>query len=148
MSLQTAIYSELSNVTAVTDLVGSTAIYAGRAPQSAGTTYIVYRKISNSHIRHQRGGSGLAQARVQVDCVAGDTSTMDSIYDQVRRALDNFQGTLGVDGSGDEVAVDSCMLENDRDDLSPPEDASQEGPCRVSMDFMITYSESAVDNIS
>lgn len=147
MSLQTAIYSELSNASAITDLVGSDNIYAGRVPESAGKKYISYRKISNTHTGHLVGGSGLAQARVQVDCVAQKPNEADDIYDEVRKVMNNFQGTLGVDGSGNEIQVDSCRIENDQEDWTEPQDGSQGAPCTVAMDVMITYSESVVDNI-
>jgi len=146
MSLQTAIYSELASVTAITDIVGD-AIYAGRVPVAAGKKYIVYRKLSNTHESHLLAGAGLAQARVQVDCLAPKPNDADALYDEVRKALDDFQGTLGVVDSGDEIDVESCMLENDEEAYADPDDGSETGPCKVMMDFMIFYSESVVNNI-
>lgn len=144
MSLQAAIWAELSDAAAVTALVGSD-IYAGRVPTSAGDTYISYTKISNVHVRHVDGGSGLATARVQVDCVAPKPDSAYNVYDAVRRTLDNFRGTLGT--GSNTLTVRSCVLDNDREVWAQPVAARQEGPCREAMDFLITYVETAVDNI-
>jgi len=146
MSLQQAIYSELSNTTAVTDEVGSD-IYRGRAPTSAGDKYVVIHKISNDHIRHLDGGSGLSTARVQIDCTGSDGAECDATYDAVREALDNFRGTLGSAGAH-QAEVRGTQLENDQEDWLEPTEASQQGPCQLSMDFLITYEESTIDNIS
>jgi len=146
MSIEQAIYQEMADDNTVSDLVSTRIYRQGRTPTSATLPRITYGKVDNVHVRHQTAGSGLATSRFQVDCWADTPAEASTLYDAVRKALDNFRGTMG---SGSYTAtVKSSVLDNDSDGWVEPIEAGQEGPCRVTMDFIVTYTETVVDNIS
>lgn len=111
----------------------------GHVPTGAIFPYIAYQRINNSHVRHQSGGSGLAEPRYQIDCYGDRFSTADTLGSEVRELLDNFTGTLG---SGDVTAsVEIAYLDNDFSDEEPATDNSQIGRYVERLDFIINHRE-------
>lgn len=143
--LELSIIQQLIDTSGVTDLVGSEGVYlAGEVPQSAEMPYVVVHRVFNEPWRHQTGGCGKANVRLQVDCVATDKAQSHDVYEQVRQAIDNFSGTMG---SGDYTTqVDSCVTIDDGDEEIEPTEGSQTGHATRRMDFAVWYYRTAVTN--
>jgi len=137
-SLKTAIYDHLSGKSAVTAIV-STRIYPRVAPAWASRPYIVYHLISNDHQHNLGGGAPLTGVRIQIDCWADDSEDLETLKEAVRDNMDTFRGAMGDDS----LDVRSCLLQDESDDHESPTDATDQGPFRTRMDFMIWHVETA-----
>ena len=109
-------------------------------PKKPPQRFVTYQRVSSTHIRHLRGGSGLVSSRWQVDCWARYASDADRLYDAIRRSLDNRTGDFG--DADNPITLNASFLEDDAEDFVPPIDASQQGRARVRMDFIIWHPES------
>lgn len=136
-SLKSAIYALLKGAGLITTIVGS-AIYLGHAPSSAPGNYIIYQVIDDVPTHHQGGSSGLARARVQIDCYADDVDQLESLATAVRMSLDGYRGR---DDSAD-TFLNLMTLDNSIDGLEEPKDASQKRKPRTMLDFMVWHEES------
>ncbi len=139
-TINTAIFSHLTSVGSITELVGDRVYPTGVSPAVVIKPYITYQKISNVHERHLRGGSGITTVRIQINCWAEKSSEADQLFDRVREAMDNFTGLMGQ-GSG-ALPVRATFLEDDADAFVPPTDRTNRGVFGVQMDFLIVYKES------
>lgn len=138
MSLRTAIYDHLGDETDITDVV-SDRIYPDVAPEGADLPYITVNVVSTFHSHHMTAASGLAQARVQIDCWTTSSTGRETLSEAVREALDGYRGGSMGDDSLD---VRSVHLEDDAQTYEPPTTGSDVGVFRQRMDFMIWYAES------
>jgi len=123
--------------TAVTDLVAAR-IYPGQAPQDAALPYIVFNRISSERFPHMTSPSGLARARVQFDVYASSQLEAEDVRNALRLWLDGYDKAMGSAN----LDVRLVTLENEADDLLPPQDASDTGNFNIIMDFFFTYAES------
>lgn len=135
MSLETALYSYLSGVSAVTDEV-STRIYPAQAPQGAALPYVVHHRISTRRFPHQLGPSGMVRARIQIDSFGTTLDSAQAVFDVLRDNLDGWRATT-MGG----VYVQSVNLEDEANDFAPPQDGGDPGVHRVRADFIFVYSE-------
>jgi len=140
MSIESALYTRLKAVSAVTTIVGtgnSARIYPDVAPPSATLSYITYTVVSDSSEQHMTAAAGLASAVIQIDCWAASSVNRGALREAVRGALDGArQQTWGT------VQVRSVMREQSRSTWEKPEDGSEVGVFRASMDFRFWYVES------
>lgn len=136
MSLETAIYSYLSGVTAVTDLVG-TRIYPGQAPQGVALPYVIQFRVSTRRFPHVGGPSGMVRTRIQIDVYAATLDSAQSVFDALRDNLDGWRATLM-----DDVYVQSVNLDDEANDFTPSQDGADPGVHRIRADFIFVYSES------
>jgi len=117
-----AIRKVLLDNSAVSTLV-STRIYPlFNIPQNSKLPYITYRRGSSDHVHHMQGASGRVFASVDVYCMAATDALMRDLGTKVRKALDGYNGTVTV--GADSVVIDLCFLQNEMDDISPPQDGS------------------------
>ena len=148
MSLKAALQHHLQNDVGVRaaglsqDGAGEYRVYVvGEVPTDARNTNIItYQKIGNDHARHLKGGSGIAEARYQLECMSDTPSVADALAEAVRESLDNHSGSMGATGS--EVVVRVALLDNDFSDTAIPQDGTQVVRHREVMDFDIWYEES------
>ena len=137
MGLSEAVYAHLAGLSALTTLV-STRIYPeGEIPNVVEFPYVTFRRTGRAHERHLTGGSGLAQATLEIDCWALSDEDADDVHEAIRAGMDNYRGTMGS-----VLVVRNCVLENDDAEVEPPLDASQVAIHRVSMTFTIWHAES------
>ncbi len=137
--IQPAFYQFLSGIAELTTAISDKIFPAGAVPTGTQLPYLTWGKVDNIHTNHQGGSSGLAEPRIQIDIWGVTEYEAALIFDIVRRNLDGFRGTMGTDPDDAEVQV--AFLENDREEYSPPDDATQQGAHRASGDFMVWFTE-------
>ncbi len=89
MTIAHLVYAKLAGNSGVAALV-STRIYPVILPQDPTTPAISYQRISNTE---QDGTSTLRETRYQVDCWDDDFSSVQSLADAVRTALEEWTDT-------------------------------------------------------
>jgi len=107
-----AIYNILTNVTAVTDIVG-TKIYPEIAPQNESQPYIVYSVVSNSPTDTKEENGNVDEASIEVYCFNTKYSTAIDLGVAVRAALERKNGTFGG------VKIQSINYTNEQMDVNP-----------------------------
>tara|TARA_R100001443_G_scaffold20907_1_gene33134 strand:+ start:7838 stop:8230 length:393 start_codon:yes stop_codon:yes gene_type:complete len=107
-----AIYNILTNVTAVTDIVG-TKIYPEIAPQNESQPYIVYSVVSNSPTDTKEENGNVDEASIEVYCFNTKYSTAIDLGVAVRAALERKNGTFGG------VEIQSINYTNEQMDVNP-----------------------------
>ena len=138
MSIRDALYYELANDSGVAALAD---VYpAGRVPASVNArsaSYLTYQTDSRGHHRHQTGYS-LAEARFELQCHAPTARACRDLYTAVKDVLEQFRGDMGEAGST--VTVRGAFIEGHNEEFDePPSDASQRGPRRLSMHYVIWH---------
>lgn len=90
--------AKLSSAAAISALVGSGAaarIHPVILPQNPVLPAISYQRIDAEHVHDHGGMSGLAHARMQLDCWDDDYAGARDLAEKVRLALDGFTGVVG-----------------------------------------------------
>lgn len=138
MSIHDSLYTKIAATTGITDVI-STRFYPMQAPTSARTAfpYATYQRISEEHLHHTRAAAGLCNALIQIDIWDDDIVQCYTVADAFRAALHGM--TTATWGS---LAIKRVLLQGVRDDFTPPEDGSETGRFRISMDWDIWYAES------
>ena len=137
--IQPAFYQYLSSIAELTSVINEKIYPAGVVPTGTQLPYLTWAKTDNVHTNNQGGSSGLAQPRIQIDTWGVTEYEAALIFDIVRRNLDGFKGVMGT--GVDEVTVKVSLLENDREENSPPDDGTQQGGYRASGDFLVWFVE-------
>ena len=89
-----AIFARLGAVSAVTALIASR-VYPFPAPADGARPYVTYQMIGNPRERALDGVTGLARARMQLNCWAVTPVEAESLAEAVRQALEGYAGTAG-----------------------------------------------------
>ncbi len=133
-TLEEAIVAYLKAVPGITAQAAGR-VYPAPAPEDPTYPLIVYQRISTTRVRSMSGPSQLAKARIQVNAHAQSYAAAKTLADELRNALDCFQGTFGT------VNVSGAFLEDDADifDIEPENIANR--VYGVRMDFIIGYQE-------
>jgi Protein of unknown function (DUF3168) len=94
-------------------------IYPGVLPQGQTQTSIVQNLITEGSDYHMQGGSGLGQARVQIDCWATTQDAAVALANMVFDRLSGHRGTIlfGSNSPQDEVVVQGIFHDQGRDDF-------------------------------
>lgn len=135
MSVSTVIYTLLSASSTITGVVG-TRIYPQQVPQVAGYPAITFTSISNvpTNTKGSDGKSTMDRYRIQVTMVATLQSTIDTLGDAVRTALDyTYMQTI----AGTKVQLISYQNEVDMFD----EGSAQDGVFIKHQDYILTISK-------
>lgn len=132
--MEADLIARLKAVTGVTDLV-STRVY-GVVPQGATYPLIRLQRIGSEHHHHAGGAAGVVQALVQIDCIGRLMSEAKNVAEQVRLALQGWDGTQG------DTTFQSVLLTDQRDLEESDQQGGELGHFGVSMDFTVTYQES------
>lgn len=89
-----ALYAQLKATAALTAVVGDS-IYPAPAPQDAGNPYVTYQQISGPPDHLMGADSGQIDARFDIGAWgASHQNALDAAV-QVRKALQDFSGSLG-----------------------------------------------------
>ena len=92
--MEEAIGTRLLATAAVTALVG-TRVYCGSRPQGATTPDIMINRISGAPVYTCDGESGLAEARLEIDCWGATYGAAKNVARAVIESLSAFFGTVG-----------------------------------------------------
>lgn len=135
---ETAFVKFLMDSTALNSAVGGrirpvTASMADRMP------LIVYNRGITRRPIHLLGDSALVFLMMQLDIFARSYSEAKTIAELVRNRV---HGYIGQITNGTETASCDMAIDSERDDYVPPNDASDTGTFRVSIDIDISMSES------
>jgi hypothetical protein len=96
----------------------------------------VYFRVDSVIERRLRGPAELRQTRFQVDVYARDYGVGQDIATAIREACDGFRGT--VTGTAGSLELHGVTLEDERDQYEPDE-SSEAGWHRVSLDFLVSH---------
>jgi hypothetical protein len=123
----------LMSKTAVNNLV-SGRIYPVVLPQNPTLPAIVYSLVNANRPESMIGGTGLVQARVQVDCWALTQDAAASLSNEVRKVLQGFSGNFG---SGSTLVVVQAVHVVGEYEMHEPDVNNY----RVIIDYHIWYEE-------
>jgi hypothetical protein len=87
MSIETDLYTTLSNNSGVTALVGAR-IYPGLAPESIAKPYLVYELVFGERLNTITGVDDATRKRIQINCHASTYASSKSVSDAVEAALE------------------------------------------------------------
>lgn len=139
MSLRNAIKEHLAADGGVSPIVVNR-IFHLVADHEADLPYIVIEITDEDGQSHLRGGSGLVEATVAIECTTKRTTAMDALTKAVREAMDTKSGTLGT---GDDATVVRNMALTARgDSILEPLDASRGYKAVKRLVFTVWYRES------
>jgi hypothetical protein len=133
--IEKGLYTLLAGTSGVTSLV-STRIYPNKAPQNAGTRYIVYRRVMNEHRRHLKGSSNLKRATISIECIGATYDEAKSLYSAVYAAI----GENGTTATWDSQSVKIAYWDGDSDDYIPPQTQDDVGVHTILMELVVWYS--------
>ena len=138
MALGADVRAYLLSKSAVTNVIG-TRLYPGFVPQK-NSTYpcIVYQVISSSPQHHLGGGAGFAHTRIQFDIYSTTAATRDSLADVLRDQLQGFPSSTTTMGNS---TVTSVTAEVGRDLYETPQDNSDTGLFRFSVDYWFRHNQ-------
>lgn len=118
----------------VSGMVGNR-IHHNARPQDGALPVIVIHRVSGPRERVLVGRVPLAHPRIQLDCMGGTAKDAQTLADKVRKAVEDFHGTMG------EYTVQVITVDDDRDDYIDPEHANENGIHVTSLDAIIWYEE-------
>lgn len=137
MTIETALYSYLSNKATMTALVG-TRIYASVPPSAPVYPFVTFQVINNQPAHHMGGAVGLTDVTMQIDAWAFLVSEQQAISEALRNALDGFKSTMGTES----LDIRKCFLDT-RNTFQEPDKQGKNLPVhRASLDFSIWHVES------
>ena len=138
ISPEEALRSLLISDTDVAALV-TARVYPENAPQGVALPFIVYTVVSGDHDHHMSAASGNVRLRFQIDCYHRAFTTVRDLGNKVRLALDGYAGTVTT--ANGSLAVQGILLDSDSNSFRAPDDGSNQGIRRVSMDFIFHCAE-------
>ncbi len=134
MTIETALYSELSTTSEVTAVV-STRIFPQVAPLTVPYPFIVYSVINSIPEHHAGGASTLTNVSMQIDVWAETVAELLTIVEVLRNALDGFIGDMGTEN----LDIQSCFMETRRTFEEPDPHGKKAPVFRSDMDFSIWH---------
>lgn len=113
-------------------------IYPVRLPQGQRLASIVYNRISELGDYHMLGPSGLAWARMQIDCWAEKQDDAVTLANAVYDRLSGFRGIVlfGSNSPLDQIDIKAIFLDQGREDYDEIAELY-----RMSRDYIIRYAE-------
>lgn len=136
MSLESALYSYLSNEATITAIVG-TQIYAHMATEGATLPRIIYTSVSRQAFDHLTAPSGVVSSRMQIDSYAITPDGAIDLAEAVRVLLHGYRGQMGTEA----LEIRWSTLDTQRNNYESPHDDSSVGVHRASQDYMIVHHE-------
>ncbi len=118
-TIETGIVSYLQSYSGLTSLI-SNRVYLMYIPQSATLPCLVYSRVSTPReLTHDTSGSAgaLAHSRFQFDAWDESYSSVKSITDQVRAALNGKSGSIGSGGNA--VTIRASLVDEESPEYNP-----------------------------
>jgi hypothetical protein len=131
-TLREALYSYLAGSPEVAALVGRR-IYPDYLPQGARVPALVYAVLADDPVRHLDGKTGIAEARVQVECRAATRGGCVELAGLVEGLLDRPSYALGT------VQVRWCHREAEQDVTEPIDDGSGSNRYLYPVTYLVNY---------
>lgn len=97
--------------------------------------YILFRRILTSRVYTFDGATGLADARLAVECWAKEHGEALELAELIRKRLNAFSGTLNG------IEVSSLMLIDEDDAIVTDNDGTGVGPFGIRQEYRIYYIE-------
>ena len=141
MSLETAIYDNLVADTTITAIVGTTAGNigpAGAVPQERTRPYVTYQRIATDHGNVLSGASALADAIVQINCVASTYDGARALSELVRLRMRRTAWPGTTSGT---VTIKGVRHIGDDDGVEPPAVGQERGDYFTQNDYGIMHLE-------
>lgn len=137
VDLRSALYKSLANDPAIVAVVGSR-VYPTFLPQTGKHPCVVFTVISDVRAKGLSGTLGAATARVQFDLRAYRLSDAVALKEALRLKWEGYRGEM----QGLEVLWAEPVSEHDfaRD----PEDASDDRPVVIEVDYFFKYRQSLI----
>lgn len=132
-TLHDALFAYLSSCAALQLQVG-TQIYPSQAPTTVQAPYLIYNQISTLDHRSMGGTGNLEQAVIQFDAYAGSKVQANAIERALFDVLQDFRGLMLPD-----LFVDDAARSSRYDGLNFPDDGSDDGTFRVTVEYTIKY---------
>ncbi len=129
MALRDAIYSRLSNYSALTSLV-STRIYSKEITQDTAKPCVYFEVNGIERVSAINGDSGMCEAQCRVISIASTLSGAVAVATQVQAALQRYTGTVSS------TDIRNIMIENEFDSYDSDLDESN-----VEQYFTVSYIE-------
>lgn len=137
MTIESALYSYLSNKASVTALV-SDRIYPQVAPQGTAYPFVTFNVLSEDTQHDMSGASGLTNVAMQIDAWCETVADRVSVSEALRNALDGFRGAMGTES----LHISNFFM-TDRQNFVEGDTEGKAHPLyRSSMDFSIWHAES------
>ena len=133
-NLKIALFEYLTALPSITDLIG-TRLFPMQVPSSAVFDYVTYIIASDEHDHHMLAPSGLAFNTVDFDLWSLSSIDNGLLRKAFRAALDGFRGEMG------DVDIRSIQLNDERESLENPTDASQDAAFRTLQEYSIIQRE-------
>lgn len=127
--MEEGIIAKLLATSGVTALV-STRVYPGRRPQASALPAIDLGSISGAPVYSNDGETGLARARVEINCWGETYTSAKTLARAVKAALSAFFGEAGG------VSFQYILLDTERD-MSETGSNQAEYLYRTSLDFIV-----------
>ena len=137
--MEEAIRARLLATAGLTALV-SQRVYCGSRPQGGPLPDIIINRISGAPVYTDDGESGLASARLEIDCWGETYASAKTAARAVIASLSAFFGTVNGDGSPPDFAVtfQNILLDAERDFREGGGNAP-EYLFRTNLDFIIWH---------
>lgn len=139
MSLEALIGDNLEGDTDITAVVGTDPprIYvAGTVPQEETRPWITYQRIGTDPGNTLAGASALADAIMQINCVADDYDTARDLAELVRLRMRRTAWPGTTSGS---VTIEGVRGIDDDDSTEPPQASEEFGVFMARQDFGIIH---------
>jgi hypothetical protein len=129
--MEEGIVARLLGTSGVTALV-STRVYPGRRPQASALPAIDFNTISGAPVYSNDGESGLASARVEINCWGTTYSSAKHVARAVKDSLSAFVGQAGG------ITFQNVLLDAERD-FSETGSNAAEYLFRTNLDFIVWF---------
>lgn len=142
MAIDIDLRKYLLGKSAITTLIG-TRMFPDQIPQLNRTfPCVTYQIISSLPQMHLTGGAGWCETRVQLDVYAELETERASIAEALRDELQGFPTGSPTTGNMGTATVSSVVPGNGRNLYEPPQDNSDTGLYRHSVDYWLRHSQS------
>ena len=98
---------------------GGSRIFTGTLPQGETFPSVVQNLISEDSDYHMQGGSGLMQARIQIDCWALTQDAAVSLANLVYDGVSGYRGVITFGTPQQQIDVQAIFHDLGRDDYDP-----------------------------
>lgn len=132
-TVQDAIYTYLSSSAGLQVLIEDR-IYPSQAPTTVHAPFLIYNMISTLDHRSMAGTGNLEQTTIQFDAYASSKVQADAIERALFDVLQDCRGQILPD-----IFFDDAARSSRYDGLNFPDDGSDEGTFRVTVEYIIKF---------
>lgn len=140
--VEKGLFTFLTGQSAITTALGGNKVYPNKAPQNAGTRYIVYKRVTNVPVRVLRGSAGIKRALFQLDFYGATYDEAKSVWQLAVTAVteNGLPNPGGAAVTWDGHSISCAFFEDDIDEYVAPQTSDDVGKHVVSADLVVWYS--------